>query len=471
MNLPSATPQTATGFYGELVARAADIEAQYRARTPASAAMADRARSVFPGGSTRQGVFRRPYPFYVTEASGSRLIDVDGREILDFWFNAAALPLGHAYPDVVAALSAQLPGGTAYFAPTPLEIALGEEICRRVPSAERMFFTNTGGEAVMMALRVARRFTGRTLVAKFEGSFHGSHDDVLWSVSPGALECGRGDSPTPVPASGGMLPAAGRTIVLPFNDLAATRAIIERESGRLAAIILEPLANRMGFVLPRPGFLQSLRQLCDEHGIVLIFDEVLCFRTAYHGVQGLLGVTPDLTILGKIIGGGLPVGAVAGREAILAVLAGGDERVYHTGTFAANPMTMAAGLATLRVLTPEAIESLNRKGACVREGLQRLCRGLPLQVSGVGSLFKVSATDRELVNYRSTLWTDAAWQETASLALLNDGFLLTTQLHGCVASSTTDEQIDMLLAAFDRLLHPAAQRRPDGQPATDVRHS
>ncbi|MBA2304405.1 MAG: aspartate aminotransferase family protein [Acidobacteria bacterium] len=455
MNAPLPGARISASYYAPLVAQADAIEARYRAQTTASARLAEQARGVFPGGSTRQGVFRRPYPFYVTEASGSHLVDADGRRIVDFWFNAAALPLGHADPDVVAALAAQLPKGTAYFAPTALEIALGQEICGRVPSGERVFFANTGGEAVMMALRVARRFTGRPLVAKFEGSFHGSHDDVLWSVSPAAADCGRADSPTPAPGSGGLLSASGRTIVLPFNDLTATREIVQREAGQLAAIIVEPVSNRMGFVLPRPGFLESLRALCDEHGIVLIFDEVLCFRVSYRGMQGMLGVTPDLTVLGKIIGGGLPVGAVAGKEAILAVLAEGDGRVYHTGTFAANPMTMTAGLATLRMLKPEVIESLNGKGARVRDELRRLCSGLPLQVTGVGSLFKVSATGNELVNYRSTLQTDVTWQETASLALLNEGCLLTTQLHGCVAMSTSDQQIDLLLAAFDHLLHSA----------------
>jgi len=451
-----ATQARAALYYAQLRARAADIEVDYRARTKASARIAEQACAVFPGGSTRQGVFRRPYPCYVTEAAASRLTDADGREIVDFWFNAAALPIGHAHPDVVAALAAQAARGTAYFAPTPLEIALGREICNRVPSGERVFFTNTGGEAVMMALRVARRFTGRPLVAKFEGSFHGSHDDVLWSVSPRLDECGHSDSPTAVPASGGMLPASGRTIVLPYNDIAATRVVVEREASRLAAIILEPVANRMGFVLPQPGFLEQVRELCDEHGIVLIFDEVLSFRAGYHGVQGLLGITPDLTVLGKIVGGGLPVGAVAGKEEVLAVLAADEDRVYHTGTFAANPMTMAAGLATLRVLTPETIESLNRRGTYMRDELRRVCRGLPLRITGMGSLFKVSAIDEELSNYRSTLHMDVGWQEVASLALLSEGFLLTTQLHGCLATTTTDEQIERLLATFDRIVHTGA---------------
>ena len=174
-----------------------------------------------------------------------------------------------------------------------------------------------------------------------------------------------------------MLPPAGRTIVLPYNDLAATRAIVERERHRLAAIIVEPAANRMGFVLPRDGFLEGLRELCDDHGIVLIFDEVLCFRVSYRGMQGLVGVTPDLTVLGKIIGGGFPVGAVAGREDILAVLAAADERVYHTGTFAANPVTMAAGLATLEQLTPDAFDLLDRRApafAMSSGGCARTCR-------------------------------------------------------------------------------------------------
>ncbi|MGH9350399.1 MAG: aspartate aminotransferase family protein [Vicinamibacterales bacterium] len=453
MEVASVSPLVATHYYMGLKEAAPGIEAAYRARTPSSARLAQDACMVLPGGSTRQGVSRRPYPLYLSGGSGSHIRDVDGRELVDFWFNATALPLGHADPRVVAAVTEQLPKGTAYFAPTELELKLARRICQRLPSAERVFFLNTGGEAVMMALRIARSCTGRPLVGKCEGSFHGNHDDVLWSIAPTADDCGPADAPVPVAASGGLLPPHGRTVILPFNDLDAVQRIVEREASRLAAIIVEPAANRMGLVPPRPGFLEGVRELCTRYGILLIFDEVLCFRASYHGMQGLLGVTPDLTTLGKIIGGGFPVGAVAGRAESLAVLeADRPAHVYHTGTFAANPVTLTAGLTTLDALTPEAFDVLNGKGARVRQGLLRICRGLPLQITGIGSLFKISATTRELLNYRSTLTADMQWQEIASLALLNEGFFLTPQLHGCVATSTTDEQIDAFLLAFERLV-------------------
>jgi glutamate-1-semialdehyde 2,1-aminomutase len=398
-----------------------------------------------------------PYPCYVKSAEGSRLTDVDDREIIDFCFNATALAIGHAHPHVVQAVTAQLPKGSAVFAPTEVELHLAREICARLPSAERVFFVNSGGEAVMMALRLARAFTGRPLIAKFEGSFHGNYDDVLWSVSPGRDVTGPAHAPTPVPLSAGLLPCDDRVLILPYNDTAAATELIRAHATELAAIIVEPLANRMGLVLPVPRFLERLRELCDEQHIVLIFDEILSFRAAYRGMQGLLKVTPDVTTLGKTIGGGFPVGGVAGRAEVMALV---DPlrrgRVYHTGTFAANPVTMTAGKATLEVLTPDVFDELNARGEELLRDLRQICRGLPLQVTGLGSLFKISATSSTLTNYRSSLTVDLAWQELASLELLNQGFFLTPQLSGCIATTTTPAQIDAFLGAFERLVRRGA---------------
>jgi glutamate-1-semialdehyde 2,1-aminomutase len=310
----------------------------------------------------------------------------------------------------------------------------------------------------MMALRVARAFTGRPLIGKFEGSFHGNYDDVLWSVSPAPDATGPADSPWPVPASAGLLPCEDRVLILPYNDAPAVAALIHAHAAKLAAVIVEPLANRMGMILPQPGFLECLREVCDRHGIVLIFDEVLSFRAGYHGMQGRVQVTPDLTTLGKIIGGGFPVGAVTGREPVMALV---DPqrlgRVYHTGTFAANPITMVAGKATLDVLTPEVFQSLNATGEALLRELTRICKGLPLQVNGLGSVFKITATSCPLVNHRASVTADLAWQELASLELLSDGFFLTPQLHGCIATTTTQAEIGGFLEAFQRIVHQGAR--------------
>lgn len=440
-------------YYAGLKRHASAIEARYRALTPKSATLFAEAQTVFPGGFTRDAFLRKPYAPFVQSGEGAVLTDADGRQIVDFWFNATSLPLGHRHPKVVAAVADQLQRGTAFFAPGENEIALGHEVLKRLPGAELIRFTNSGSEAVMLALRLARGHTGRDLIAKFEGSYHGTYDDVSWSVGPAASQLGPADRPNAAPESAGLPAALGRTLVLPFNDLEATTRIVDEHAGRIAAVIIEPMANRMGLILPDVEFTRGLRSLCDRHGIVLIFDEVIAFRVSYNGAQGVLGVTPDLTTLGKIIGGGFPVGAVAGRRDIMMRSAPYQAgRVTHAGTFNANPVTAAAGLATLRELTPALFERLAATGADIRARLTTMCAGLPLQVTGAGSLFKVTATDRPIRSYRDAVTADRAWEELASLDLINRGFLTTTQLQGCVSALTTPAQIDGLLAGIEAVV-------------------
>jgi len=436
-----------TSFYDALKARRAGIEQRYHDLTPTSARLAQEARRVLPGGSTRDTVIRRPHPTYIRRGEGGHLVDADGRTIVDLWFNATSLPLGHADPRVARAAREAIDGGTAFFAPTGLETDLAREICARLPSAERVRFTNSGTEAVMLAARVARAFTGRALIAKFEGSYHGAYDDVQWSVSTPGM--GSPEAPAPVAASAGLLRAEGRVLMLPYNDLDATTRVLGGQASEVAAVIVEPIANRMGMVSPKPGFLAGLRELTARYRIVLVFDEVISFRLGYHGAQGLAGVMPDLTTLGKVIGGGFPVGAVAGRAEIMDVSAPDrPTRVPHAGTFTANPVTMAAGRATLEALTPAVFDELNAAGERVRQALRRVTSGLPLQITGAGSLFKISASVAELVDHRSSMRCDASWEELASLELLNEGFFLTTRLHGCVSTATRPEDLDRFVDAF-----------------------
>jgi glutamate-1-semialdehyde 2,1-aminomutase len=440
-------------FYAALKSRKSAIESRYRALTPRSGRLFLEAQQVFPGGFTRDAILRKPYAPFIDAGLGTRLVDVDGREIVDFWFNATSLPLGHRHPLVVGAVQAQLSKGTAFFAPGELEIEHARLILERLPSFDRLRFTNSGSEAVMLALRIARGYTGRNLVAKFEGSYHGSYDDVSWSVGAGADKMGLIDNPTPVAESAGLPAALGRSVVLPFNDLPRAKSLIERHAQDLAAVIVEPMANRMGLILPDPSFAQGLRELCTRYGIQLIFDEVISFRLSHGGAQGVLGIKPDMTTLGKIIGGGFPVGAVLGRAEVMATSdpfkAG---RVTHAGTFNANPMTMAAGIATMRALTAETFETMAVRGERVRSGLRKICGDYPLQVSGAGSLFKVTALDRPIRSYRDSVHADREWEEIASLELLNRGYLLTTQLQGCVSAITEDGEIDGLLDAMREIV-------------------
>jgi glutamate-1-semialdehyde 2,1-aminomutase len=454
MNIRAAAPsRLGNDFYGALSARKAEIVAEYRRLTPRSAALAERAALVFPGGYTRDAIMRAPYSPFVVEGAGSTLTDADGRRLTDMWFNATSLPLGHAHPAVVEAVQRQAAKGTAYFAPTEHELKLAELICGRVPSFERIRFTNSGSEAVMMAIRFARARRGCPLIVKFEGSYHGSYDDVSWSVAPSLDRVGAAGSPNAVAETGGLAGTEGRVAVLPFNDAATLRQYVQANHARIAGLIVEPLANRIGLVLPDAAFLAEARALCSEYGIVLIFDEVIAFRVGYHGAQGVMGVTPDLTTLGKIIGGGFPVGAVAGRADILGLSAPDQAgRVTHAGTFNGNPMTAVAGRATMEQLTSEVFERIGELGAHVRQRLAAITEGLPLQVTGAGSLFKITATARPIRNYRDAATNDKAWEATASLALLNAGFLMTPTLSGCVSAVTTREEIEGFLDAFQHIV-------------------
>jgi glutamate-1-semialdehyde 2,1-aminomutase len=436
-----------TSFYDVLKSRRAEIEQRYHDLTPASARLAQEARRVLPGGSTRDTVMRRPHPTYIRRGDGGHLIDADGRTLVDLWFNATSLPLGHADPRVVRAACAAIESGSAFFAPTGAEADLAREICSRLASADRVRFTNSGTEAVMLALRLARAYTGRALVAKFEGSYHGAYDDVQWSVSTPGM--GSPETPSPVAASAGVLRPDGRVLVLPYNDLDATARLVGGQASDIAAVIVEPIANRMGMVSPKPGFLAGLREITARYRIVLVFDEIISFRLGHHGAQGLAGVVPDLTTLGKLIGGGFPVGAVAGRAEILDVSAPDrPTRVPHAGTYTANPVTMAAGRATLEALTPPVFDELNAAGERVRQALRRVTEGLPLRITGAGSLFKISASAADIVDHRSSMRCDASWEELASLALLNEGFFLTTRLHGCVSTATRGADLERFVETF-----------------------
>ena len=450
---PAPPRPLANDFYAALKARAGEIEARYRALTPASARMHEDAKRVIPGSFTRDAVMREPYAPYVVEGRGAHVHDLDGRRLTDFAFNATALTLGHADPRVVAAVNAQIGRGSAYYAPTGKEVALARLICDRLPSAERVRFTNSGSEAVMMALRLSRGFTGRDLVVKFEGSYHGTYDDVQWSVAPPRDRTGPPDRPVPIPDTAGLPAGGGRVLVLPYNDADAVRRAAGEHGPAIAAVIVEPMANRMGLIMPTLAFLAAAREATESSGALLVFDEVIAFRIGYHGTQGRLGFTPDITTLGKCIGGGFPVGAVAGRANVMALTEpGAAGRVTHAGTFNANPITMAAGQATMEALTPDVFENFDAAGERLRARLRRICDGLPLTVTGVGSLFKVNATAAEITDYRSAATADKVWQQLASLALLNEGYWLSKGLQGCISTATTDEHVDGLLEAFAALV-------------------
>ena len=424
-----------------------------------SARLAARAREALPGGNSRTTVFAPPYPFYVRSGQGAYLTDVDGQTRLDYLNNYTSLLHGHAHPDVVAAAQRQVALGTSFAAPTELEVELAEEICRRAPAIERVRFTNSGTEAVMMAIKAARGYTGRSMIAKFEGLYHGSYDPIEVSVGPPIDAAGPADAPIGIPDSAGVPPeVVSQVLVLPFNDAAAVERLVTRHADRLAAIIVDPLPHRSGFIDPQPGFLPFLRELADRHGIVLISDEIISFRIAYEGAHGRLGFRPDLVTLGKIIGGGFPVGAVCGSAEVMSVFdpTGGPPRVPHGGTFNANPVTMAAGLAAMRLWTPAEVQRLEQHGEELRRRANEILSeaNFPAQVTGQGSLFRIVEGRNPLVNYRSVPQDAAIAAKLGELRLrlLGAGIILGGGGTGCLSTAMDRGEVNTFIDTFERVV-------------------
>ena len=420
-------------------------EERFSELTPRSRELWERATGSLPGGNTRTTIFQQPYPVYFERGEGCRIIDVDGVERIDFISNYTSLVLGHCHPRVVEAVQRQASRLASAAGPNELEVELAERIQERLPSVELVRFANSGTEATMQAIRAARAFTGRSVLATFAGAYHGTHDYA--SAIPA----------TPGAAGGAGVPAgvAEAIVVAPYNDKEATRATLGPHLGDLAAIVVEPVLGAGGVVPAEAGFLASLRDLADEAGALLIFDEVIAFRIGYHGAQGRYGVRPDLTTLGKIIGGGLPVGAFGGREEVMSLF---DPRrggaLSHGGTFNGNPLTMAAGLATLDELTPGAIDRLEALAVELRAKLVEVFAraGVPAVVTQVGSLFNVHFTAGPIASHADVLAGDRELQRRLHLALLADGILFTPRAMGCLSVPMTGAEVEAFVGATERAL-------------------
>ncbi|APG24633.1 MULTISPECIES: glutamate-1-semialdehyde 2,1-aminomutase [Syntrophotalea] len=416
-----------------------------------------RANRVIPGGvNSPVRAFKAVgrHPLFIDRAEGSTLIDADGNRYIDYVGSWGPMIAGHSHPKIVEAIRKAAGRGTSYGAPTALEIDLAEQVCAAFPNMEQVRMVSSGTEAAMSAIRLARGFTARNKILKFEGCYHGHADSLL-------VEAGSGVATFGIPASPGV-PAdfARHTLTAPFNDLDRVKALVEEHKADLAAIILEPIAGNMGCVPPQPGFLSGLRDLCDRHGMLLIVDEVMTgFRVAYGGAQQLYGVKGDLVCLGKIIGGGMPVGAFGGRRDIMRQLAP-EGGVYQAGTLSGNPLAMSAGLAALALLREEGVyEQLEERSACLAEGLRQAATaaGVPACLQRVGSMFCCYFQAGPVRSFADARASDTRVFATFFGNMLDNGVnLAPSQFEaGFVSLAHTPEDIDRTIEAAHRSLQGA----------------
>ena len=427
-------------------------DSAYVKRTPKSGAMFERAKSVEPAGVSYRNRYFEPYPFFVREAKAAKLIDIDGNTYTDYWCTHFAMILGHRHPDVMQAIKTQAGHGWHFGLAHELEVTLSETITKHVPSAELVRYASSGSEANFFAIRLARTLTGRDKIAKFEGCWHGAYDPLHLAMRP----------PFSKPLSGGITKASQQdTLVVPYNDL---NGFLERVTRRkLACVILEPVLGAGGMIPAEREFLKGLREYCDESGALLIFDEVITgFRLGLGGAQAYFGVKPDITVMGKIVGGGLPIGVICGRREILERMDhtkySGVDYAYHGGTFAGNAITLAAGLATIHVLEHSSVyERIEQLGKKARETLNAIFdqNGFPAQAIGIGSLFAIHMTgNKPIKDAKSYANSDHGVSRRLFNHLLDSEILMVMpeMLHGAISYAHSEDDIRHLTSTVEKFV-------------------
>jgi len=419
-----------------------------------SAKLFEKAKRLMPGGvNSPVRAFKSVglNPLFIASASGSKITDVSGKSYIDYVGSWGPMIVGHAHPEVIEAITKTAHNGTSFGAPTTLEIDLAEMVIDAVPSLDMVRMVNSGTEATMSAIRVARGFTGRDLILKFDGCYHGHGDSLLVKAGSGVETLGLPDSPG-VPAS-----LAQHTITAPFNNLTAVEEIFEQNANKIACIILEPVVGNMGVLPPKDGFLKGLRTICDKHNTVLIFDEVMTgFRVAYGGAQERFGITPDMTTLGKIIGGGLPVGAYGGKKEIMENVAPAGA-IYQAGTLSGNPLAMSAGIATLNILKRDSVyEELETKSAKLADGLSGVAKkaGVTTHSNRVGAMFSLFFNDGEVFDGDTSRKSDTEKFSKYFASMLNEGiYLAPSQFEsGFMSLAHTDEDIEKTISSAEKSL-------------------
>jgi glutamate-1-semialdehyde 2,1-aminomutase len=438
-------------------------------QTSRSADLFRRASKVMPGGNTRHMITFSPYIVFADRGDGCRLWDVDGNIYLDWVNNFSTNIHGYGYKPILEAAHAQLDRAISCILPMESEIELAEIIAERIPSVDQVRFTNSGTEAVMVALKGARALTGRSKIAKSEGGYHGQYDLVEASFLPTPENWGPADKPAAPPLGHGTPQSLlDQAVILPFNNTAATLARLQENAKDLAAVIIDPMPARLGFAQARKDYLEAIRQFCTRNGTALVFDEVFCNRASYHGAQGVVGVLPDITVMGKIIGGGFPIGAVGGTKAAMAVYdnLAGPLKISHSGTFTGNPMSMIAGIAAMKGLTQAAFDRLAAHGERLRSGLSQgfAKHGLVMRANGFASMTSLQFFQEPADNYRDFhLRSGPGYLDRMKQLhrlMLNEGVLMATR--GMMIGSTAmqDADIDETLTRAEKALQKfAAQDR------------
>jgi glutamate-1-semialdehyde 2,1-aminomutase len=416
-----------------------------------SEALFARARKVMPGGVSRNTVLRRPHPFYAVRGEGCYVTDLDGVRRVDFSNNLTSQIHGHAHPAITAAVTAQLQRGTAFSMATEVEVQFAEHMCRRSPAFEKIRFVNSGTEGVMSALKAARAFTGRPKIAKVEGAYHGLYDYAEVSQTSRPSNWSDIDQPASVPVSHGTPASAlNDVVVIPFNDPERAIAILDRHAEELACVLIDLLPHRVGLIQASAEFVRALYQWTRDHGALFVCDEVITFRSNYGGAQEWYAVRPDLTAMGKMIGGGFPVGALAGRADVMDVMDPWAKQVLFplSGTFSANPVTMVAGLAAMEMFDRAAVYRLNRLGDFARSRINEAIRivDAPACVTGAGSMFRVHMKPEAPHDYRSGFQTETEARMLKTLLdhLAENGILMIATGSGTLSTPMTEKEIDRL---------------------------
>lgn len=414
-----------------------------------------RALKVLPGGVSRNAVLRRPHPTYAQKGEGCFVTDIEGIRRIDFANNMCSLIHGHAHPEIVAAVTRQVQNGTAFTFATEIEVDFAEHMVARSTSFEKIRFVNSGTEAVMACIKAARAFTQRPKIAKVEGAYHGLYDYAEVSQTASPATWGDAAHPASVPVSRGTPASALEdVVVIPFNDVTRALALLDAHASELAAVLIDPLPHRVGLMPASDEFVAALRSWTKRNGALLIFDEVITFRSNYGGAQEWYGPRPDLTALGKVIGGGFPVGAITGRADVMDVLNPLADKVLfpHSGTFSANPVTMTAGLAAMELFDREAVAHVNRLGDLARKQIADAIAetDIPACVTGQGSIFRVHLKPTAPVDYRTAYVSPA---ESALVRQLLDymfdhGIMMINTCSGTISTPMTEAEIDILTVAL-----------------------